>query len=108
MSRFRPRDHKGRSNMFRISHIASLLAAAAALTGASTSWAQAACERLLDPLNAALTQADLRATIAAAQPILSSAECPAATRKDVGVKVALAHVREANHIEEPGRQLAIL
>ena len=108
MSRFRPRDHKGRSNMFRISLIASLLAAAAALTGASTSWAQAACERLLDPLNAALTQADLRATIAAAQPILSSAECPAATRKDVGVKVALAHVREANHIEEPARQLAIL
>jgi outer membrane protein OmpA-like peptidoglycan-associated protein len=94
--------------MFRISLIAFLLAGAAILAGATASRAQADCERLLNPLNAALTQDDLRATIAAAQPILDSVECPAATRKEVGVKVALAHVREANHIEEPVRQLAIL
>ena len=93
--------------MFRISLIASLLAGAA-LVGATASWAQADCGRLLDPFNAALTQADLRATIAAAQPILGSAECPAATRREVGVKVALAHVREANHIQEPALQLAML
>jgi outer membrane protein OmpA-like peptidoglycan-associated protein len=77
------------------------------LVGVTASWAQADCERLLDPLNAALTQADLRAIIAAAEPILSSAECPAAIRKEVGVKVALAHVREAGH-QEPARQLATL
>ena len=94
--------------MFRISLIASLLAGAAALVGATATWAQADCERLLDPLNATLTQGDLRATIAAAQPILGSAECPAATRREVGVKVALAHVREANQIQEPALQLATL
>jgi outer membrane protein OmpA-like peptidoglycan-associated protein len=94
--------------MFWISLIASLLAGAAALVGPTASWAQPDCGRLLDPFNAALTQADLRTTIAAAQPILGSAECPAATRREVGVKIALAHVREANHVQEPALQLAIL
>jgi outer membrane protein OmpA-like peptidoglycan-associated protein len=94
--------------MFRASLIASLFAGAAALGGATTSWAQTDCERLVDPFNAALTQTDLRAIIAAAKPILDSAQCPAATRKEVGVKVALAHVREASHVKEPARQLAIL
>ncbi len=94
--------------MFRISFIASLLVAAATLAGATASWAQADCKQLLDPFNATLTKDDLRAIIAAAKPILNSAECPAATRKQVGVKVALAHVREADHIEKPARKLAIL
>jgi outer membrane protein OmpA-like peptidoglycan-associated protein len=94
--------------MFRISVIASLLALTAILAGITASRAQADCEQLLGPLNAAITQADLRATIAAAQPILNSAECPAVTRKQVGVKVALAHVREANQIKEPALQLAML
>lgn len=97
----------GFSDMFRIYLIAALFAEAV-LLGATASWAQADCGRLLDPLNAALAQSDFRATIAAAQPILSSAECPAATRREVGVKVALAHVREASHIQEPALQLAML
>jgi outer membrane protein OmpA-like peptidoglycan-associated protein len=88
--------------------MASLLAGAAALVEPAASWAQADCGRLLDPFNATLTRADLQATIAAAQPILGSAECPAATRKEVGVKVALAHVREANQVQDPALQLAIL
>ena len=94
--------------MFRICLIISLLAGAMALTGISVSWAQAECERLLDPLNAAIAEPDLRAIIAAARPILNSAECPAATRKEVGVKVALAHVREAGNVKEPAVQLAML
>lgn len=94
--------------MLRISLITALLAGCAALTGMTSSWAQADCERLLGSFNAALPQADLHAIIAAAQPILNSAECPAETRREVGVKVALAHVREADHIKEPARQLAML
>lgn len=94
--------------MFRIPLFSCLLAVAAVLTGVSDSWAQSECERLLAPFNTALPQPDLRAIIAAAQSILSSPECPAATRKEVGGKVALAHVREANQIKEPARQLATL
>jgi len=94
--------------MFRISLFTYLIAGVAALTGVSASWAEADCERLLAPFNAALPQPDLGAIIGAAQPILNSAECPAATRKEVGVKVALAHVREANQIKEPAAQLATL
>jgi outer membrane protein OmpA-like peptidoglycan-associated protein len=95
--------------MFQIQVITSRLAGAAALIGISaSSWAHADCERLLDPFNAALVQPELRAIVAAAQPILISAECPAATRKEVAVKVALAHVREANNIKEPAPQLAML
>jgi OmpA-OmpF porin, OOP family len=94
--------------MVRVFLIAALLAGASALAGATASWAQADCEQLLIPLNAALAKADLSATIAAAKPILGSAECPAEARREVGVKVALAHVREADHIEDPARQLAIL
>jgi outer membrane protein OmpA-like peptidoglycan-associated protein len=98
----------GRRAMSRISLFSCLLAGVAVLTGVSDSFAQSDCERLLVPFNAALPQTDLRAIIAAAQPILSSPECPAATRKEVGVKVALAHVREANQIKEPALQLATL
>jgi outer membrane protein OmpA-like peptidoglycan-associated protein len=94
--------------MFRISLLTYLLAAALVLTGVSGSAAQVDCERLLVAFNGTLPQADLRAIIGAAQPILNSAECPAATRKEVGVKVALAHVREANPIKEPALQLAML
>ena len=95
--------------MFQIRIITARLAGAAALIGISaSSWAQADCERLLDPLNAALVQPELRAIVAAAQPILIAAECPAATRKEVAVEAALAHVREANNIKEPARQLAML
>jgi outer membrane protein OmpA-like peptidoglycan-associated protein len=94
--------------MFRICLIISLLAGAMALTGISVSWAQVECERLLGPLNTAIAEPDLRAIIAAARPILNSAECPAATRKEVGVKVALAHVREAGNVKEPAVQLAML
>jgi OOP family OmpA-OmpF porin len=92
--------------MFRISLIASLLGAAFAVATASS--AQADCEQLLDPFNATLTKNDLSAIIAAAKPILNSAECPAVTRKEVGVKVALAHVREADQVNKPERKLAIL
>jgi outer membrane protein OmpA-like peptidoglycan-associated protein len=91
-----------------MSRISSLLALTAILAGITASRAQADCEQLLGPLNTAITQADLRASIAAAQPILTSAECPAITRKQVGVKVALAHVREANQIKDPALQLAVL
>jgi outer membrane protein OmpA-like peptidoglycan-associated protein len=94
--------------MVRVFLIATLLAGASALAGATASWAQTDCEQLLRPLNAALANADLSATVAAAKPILGSAECPAETRREVGVKVALAYVREADHIEDPARQLAIL
>jgi OmpA family len=97
-----------RGDMFRIPFIASLLVGLAVLAGAKTSWAQADCKQLLDPFNVAIIQADLRATITTARPILDSAKCPAATRMEVGAKVALAHVREAGHIKEPSRQLALL
>lgn len=93
--------------MFRISLIASLLVGAA-FAVATASSAQADCKQLLDPFNATLTKNDLSAIIAAAKPILNSAECPAATRKEVGVKVALAHVREADQVKKPARKLAIL
>jgi outer membrane protein OmpA-like peptidoglycan-associated protein len=92
----------------RVSLFASLLAGATVLAGATASWAEAGCEQLLDPFNAALTKADLSATIAAAKPILGSAECPAETRREVGVKVALAHVREADQTQDPASQLTIL
>jgi outer membrane protein OmpA-like peptidoglycan-associated protein len=95
-------------DMVRVFLIAILLAGASALAGGTASRAQTGCEQLLVPLNAALTKPDLSATIVAAKPILGSAECPAETRREVGVKVALAHVREADHIEDPARQLAIL
>ena len=88
--------------------VATLLAGASALAGATASWAQTDCEQLLAALNAALAKADLSATIAAAKPILGSAECPAETRREVGVKVALAHVREADQTQDPASQLTIL
>lgn len=94
--------------MFRIPLFACLLVGAAMLTAVSESWAQSDCERLLAPFNAVLPQTDLRAIIAAAQPILSSPTCPASTRKEVGVKVALAHVRDANQIKESKLQLETL
>src|SRR5262249_4618003 len=93
--------------MFRMP-LFCLLAGAAMLTTVSHSWAQSDCERLLVPFNAALPQPDLHTIIAAAQPILSSPACPASTRKEVGVKVALAHVREANQIKDPKLQLETL
>ena len=93
--------------MFRIPLFACLLVGAAMLTAVSESWAQSDCERrLLFSMSCPAT--DLRAIIAAAQPILSSPTCPASTRKEVGVKVALAHVRDANQIKEPKLQLETL
>ena len=94
--------------MVRVFLIATLLAPASALAGVTAAWAQTDCEQLLVPFDAALNNADLSAAIAAAKPILGSAECPAETRREIGVKVALAHVREADHIQDPARQLAIL
>ena len=99
---------KGHRAMLRVSLITCLLAGCTTLTGVTASWAQGDCERVLVPFNAALTRADLRAIITAAQPILNSVECPAETRKEVGIKVALAHVREAEQIKDPAQQLTML